>query len=199
MACAAARTRASRRPSRKSSMYAASALVGPCAISDSRASAASMSRWLPSDTNREKPCPERARSRPISRARFPLWDTRPRPPEGKSPQLSRSSLVVSTTPMQFGPSSRAPRAVTSSASARSSSAVAPPDVITVKHRAPAARPSVITGRTWRGGTATTTCSGGTGSDARSGRNGSPPRVPPRWLTRWTARRSRPDRAPDASQ
>ena len=68
------------------------------------------SAWLPTDTNRAKPCRSAVSSNPTSSARLPDCETSETPPVGWSPPVAFSPACVSSSPRQFGPSSSMPAA-----------------------------------------------------------------------------------------
>src|SRR5829696_2168715 len=174
--------------------------VPSCSLSSWISSAISRSAWLPSDTNREKPSSAASASTPISSARFPLWDSSPIEPRGRSFGTNSSSAAASKMPRQFGPSRITPasRARVASATSRAPPA-SPSAVITTTARVPAAIASSIADSRAAGGTASTTSSGVSGSSASERCECVPITTPPRRLTRYTARRDAPRSARRASQ
>src|SRR5215207_3069123 len=177
--------------------------VASCSPSSRISSAASRSAWLPSDTKRENPSPAASASTPSSSARFPLWDRSPMDPRGRSFGTSSSSAAASKMPRQFGPRRATPASRARLARARSRAPPASPSsapaVITTMARVPAAIVSCIAASSAAGGTASTASSGASGSSPSVRYARVPMTSPPRRLTRYTARRDAPRRAPRASQ
>ena len=162
-----------------------------------------MSAWLPSETKRENPRPTRAAFAPISSARLPLWEMKPIAPRGRSSETSSSSAPASKTPRQLGPSRRAPpaRAIAATAASRAppaSPSRSLPEIATIA-RAPAATASATPCSSAAAGTERTARSIASGSSASARWAGWPSTVPPRRLTKWTARRCAPRCARNAIQ
>ena len=165
----ASAARPNARPSGNASQYTATARVCSCDTQSASTSATVTSAWLPTETKREKPSARsRARS-PKSMLRLPDWETNATSPAGRSIHgAACRPLPVSTTPMQFGPSSTAPascaaRAIRRSTS-RPASPVSPnPAAIATTARTPAPSTWSATSGSTRDGTTSTASSGTSGS------------------------------------
>src|SRR5918993_1112414 len=124
-------------------------------------------------------------------------------PRGRSFGTSSSSAAASKMPRQFGPRRTTPASCARLARARSRAPPASPSsapaVITTTARVPTAIASSIAASSATGGTASTVSSGGSGNSASERCARVPITSPPRRLTRYTARRDAPRRAPRASQ
>ena len=104
--------RAARARRRSPPDRARSARVGACCASIRTSGAAPSSAWSPSDANRLKPRPASAAKPASSIASCPLWEMKPIEPDGIASGTSSSSVALSSTPMQLGPSSTAPASAT---------------------------------------------------------------------------------------
>ena len=105
--------------------------------------------------------------------RLPLCEMSPTGPVSVTELARNSSAPASVTPMQFGPSNRAPAARTFATirawRSRPASPSSPkPAVIATSIRLPAASASSTAASNEASGTARTTSSGGTGRSAREG-------------------------------
>jgi hypothetical protein len=133
-----------------------------------------MSALFPNDTKLDTPVPVRAADSRIATPTAPDCDAIASPPaggnDGANVALSRTAGSVLTTPRQFGPTSRSPRALASRtisawAAAPSPPVSARPEVRMTAAPTPVSAHSATTSRTCPAGTAITARSTGSGTAA----------------------------------